>query len=94
LFGVVVSTQEAIESILKAELFLFHRFHVENVDFLDPLMWWVAMSLGFQMWVFWHDKLWASEVHRLRLNGSSQLQVCSLVCDDVVLELRIFTSLS
>jgi hypothetical protein len=52
LFGVVVSTQEVTESIFKVELFLFCRFHLENVDFLDPLMWWVAMSLGFQTWVF------------------------------------------
>jgi hypothetical protein len=56
----IISTQEATESIFKTKLFLFCRFHVENVDFFDPLMWWATMSLGFQTWVFWHDRFWAS----------------------------------
>jgi hypothetical protein len=46
------------------------------------------------MWVCWRDKFWVSRVHRLRRSKSCQLQVCSLVCDNVILELRILTSLS
>jgi hypothetical protein len=38
LFGLAGSTQEAIESLPKAKLSLFHRFNVENVDGLDPLI--------------------------------------------------------
>jgi hypothetical protein len=33
LFGAIISTQEATEGLLKAEMSLFHKFHVENVDF-------------------------------------------------------------
>ncbi len=56
LFEVVVSTQETIKGLLKARVFLFHRFHVENVDSIDPLMCGLPMNLGFQTWVFWHNK--------------------------------------
>jgi hypothetical protein len=38
LFGLASSTQEAIKSLPKVELSLFHRFNVENVDGLDPLI--------------------------------------------------------
>jgi hypothetical protein len=47
LFGAITSTQEAIEGLLKAKLSLFHNFHVENVDFFYPLMWWVANESRF-----------------------------------------------
>jgi hypothetical protein len=38
LFKLVPSTQKDIEGLLKVKLSLFCRFHVENVDGLDPLM--------------------------------------------------------
>jgi hypothetical protein len=47
LFGAIASSQQAIECLLKSKLPLFHRLHVENVDFLDPLMWWVANESRF-----------------------------------------------
>jgi hypothetical protein len=47
LFRTIASTQEATKGLLKAELFLFHGFHVENVDSLDPLMWWAAKESRF-----------------------------------------------
>jgi hypothetical protein len=47
LFRAITSTQEVIEGLLKVELSLFHKFHVENVDFVDPLMWWVANESRF-----------------------------------------------
>jgi hypothetical protein len=60
LFEAITSIEEAIEGLLKAELFLFLRFHVENVDSLDPLIWWVANGFRFPNVDFWHDKFWAS----------------------------------
>jgi hypothetical protein len=71
LFGAIVSTQEAPEGLLKSELPLFRRFHVENVVFLDPLMWWAANESRFPNVGFWHDIFWASQVHILRLSESS-----------------------
>jgi hypothetical protein len=65
LFGSVTLIHETIKSLFKVELSLFHRFHVENVDSLDPLMWWAANEFRFSNVGFW--------VHRLRLNGSFQL---------------------
>jgi hypothetical protein len=47
LFGVVTSIQEATKGLLKAKLFLFHIFHMENVDSLDPLMWWTTNESRF-----------------------------------------------
>jgi hypothetical protein len=47
LFGAIISTQETIEGLLKAELFWFHNFHVKNVDSFDPLLWWVANESRF-----------------------------------------------
>ncbi len=38
LFKSVPSTQKDIEGLLKLTLSLFCRFHVENVDGLDPLL--------------------------------------------------------
>jgi hypothetical protein len=38
LFGLASSTQEATEGLPKADLSLFRRFNVENVDGLDPLI--------------------------------------------------------
>ncbi len=60
LFKAIASIQEAIEGFLKAELFLFLRFHVENVDSLDPLMWWAINGSRFPNVDFWHDRFWAS----------------------------------
>ncbi len=40
LFKGVVLIQEATKGLPKAELSLFHKFHLENVDSLYPLMWW------------------------------------------------------
>lgn len=39
LFEGIASIQEATEGFLKSKLSLFHRFHLENVDSLDLLMW-------------------------------------------------------
>jgi len=47
LFRGVASIQKTIEGLLKVELSLFHIFHLENVDFLDLLMWWVANDSRF-----------------------------------------------
>ncbi len=47
LFGLVTSIHETIKAIFEVELFLFHRFHKENVDFFDPLMWWVTNESRF-----------------------------------------------
>jgi hypothetical protein len=47
LFGGVASIQEAIEGLLKAKLSLFHIFHLENVDFLDLLIWSVVNESRF-----------------------------------------------
>jgi hypothetical protein len=47
LLGAVASTQETTEGLLKAESSLFHRFHVENVDSLNPLMWWATNESRF-----------------------------------------------
>jgi hypothetical protein len=38
LFKLILSIQKNIEAFLKVKLSLFCRFHVENVDGLDPLM--------------------------------------------------------
>jgi hypothetical protein len=40
LFGLVASTQEAIEGLFKVELYLFCMFHVENANGPNLLMWW------------------------------------------------------
>jgi hypothetical protein len=47
LFEVVVSTQEAIEGLLKVGLSLFYSLHVKNVDPIDPLMWWATNESRF-----------------------------------------------
>jgi hypothetical protein len=47
LFNVVVSTQEVIEGLFRSRLSLFHGFHVENVYFIDPLMWRAANEFRF-----------------------------------------------
>jgi hypothetical protein len=49
LFGSIVPIQEATEGLLKVELFLFCKFHVENVNDFDPLIRWVAKfpNVGF-----------------------------------------------
>ncbi len=62
---------------------------MENDDGLDALIWWFVNesrlpNVGFLAW-----KILGIQVHRLRLNGFSPLQVCSLICDCVVLGLRI-----
>jgi hypothetical protein len=45
LFGLVASTQEAITGLFKVELSLFCKFHVENVDVFDSLMWWATKQV-------------------------------------------------
>ncbi len=47
LFGSTSSTQEAIESLFKVELFLFRKFNVENIDGLDLLIWWSVNESRF-----------------------------------------------
>jgi hypothetical protein len=47
LFGSVTSSHEITKGLFKVKLSLFHKFHVENVDSLDPLMWWVANESKF-----------------------------------------------
>jgi hypothetical protein len=49
LFGSIAPIQEATEGLLKVELSLFCKFHVENVNDFDPLIWWVAKfpNVGF-----------------------------------------------
>ncbi len=47
LFGAITSTQEATKGLLKVELSLFHKFHVENVDSFGPLMWWATNEFRF-----------------------------------------------
>jgi len=47
LFRGVASIQEAIEGLFKVELSLFCRFHLENVDSLNPLMWWATNESRF-----------------------------------------------
>ncbi len=47
LFGLIASTQEAIENLFKVELFLFRKFNVENIDGLDPLIWWFVNEARF-----------------------------------------------
>jgi hypothetical protein len=52
LFGLVVSSQEASEGLLKTKPSLFHKYHVQNVDGFDPLKWWASSHLYCQIWVF------------------------------------------
>jgi len=40
LFESIASTQETTENLLKVELSLFCKLNVEDVDGLDPLIWW------------------------------------------------------
>ncbi len=47
LFGLTISTQKAIKGLFKAKLFLFRKFNVENVDGLDPLIWWFINKSKF-----------------------------------------------
>jgi hypothetical protein len=47
LCGLASSTQEATKGLPKAELSLFHRFNVENVDGLNPLIYWFVNESMF-----------------------------------------------
>jgi hypothetical protein len=40
LFGLATSTQEVTKNLFKVQLSLFCNFNVENIDGLDPLIWW------------------------------------------------------
>jgi len=50
LFGSITPIQEAIEGLFKAELSLFCKFHVKNVNDFDPLIWWVAKFPNVGFW--------------------------------------------
>jgi len=39
LYGLTIPSQEGFEGFIKVELSLFHKFHVENANGLDPLKW-------------------------------------------------------
>ncbi len=47
LFGLPTSTQEGTKNLFKAELYIFFRFNVENIDGLDPLIWWFVNVFRF-----------------------------------------------
>ncbi len=60
LFGLVVSSQEAFEGLLKTKLSLFCKYHVQNVDGFDPLKWRASSQLKISNVGFWHNRFWAS----------------------------------
>jgi hypothetical protein len=47
LCGLVASSQEGFEGFIKIKLFVFHKFHVENANGLDPLKWWGCNQFKF-----------------------------------------------
>jgi hypothetical protein len=67
---------------------------VGNVDCFDPLMWWVANESKFPNMGFLAWQILSILGSHLKLNGFSQLQMCSLVYNNVTLKLRILTRLS
>jgi hypothetical protein len=88
------SSQEGFEGFIKVELSLFHKFHVENANGLDPSKWWGCNQSKFPNVGFLAQQflgILSSQIKTIRISLVAPMY--SLAYDNVVLGLKILTSL-